>query len=126
MSHNEKFPDYMKMSEWEIFQKLISINNKFLTHSICTTCYKKVLYDYCPDCKANCQIKCNKSGCDKCIKKCFYKCSSKSCTYCDGGKILLNETRDIKHLQRIFDLLTFDYSLTYDNFIKMILIYMRA
>ncbi|CAF2771021.1 unnamed protein product [Rotaria sp. Silwood2] len=96
-----QFPDYDTLTHAQFFVKLTSLSNKYINKSICPRCYKQ--YEY------------SKKICEKCL--------------IDDGLIRpasLN-TDDIDRFQmQIAQQLQTEYVLTPDNYIKMLLIYLRV
>ena len=98
---NQMFPDYNKFTHEEFFQKLVTLSKKFFIKAICKICYKG------HDVKQTDCLKCSAKGT-------LAKPSSSATKHIDDFQILF--------AQRIRR----EYVLTADNFIKMLLIYLRV
>ncbi|CAF3763739.1 unnamed protein product, partial [Rotaria sp. Silwood1] len=95
------FPDYNYLSHSQLFLKLASLSYKYFNKSICPKCFG--------------QYHIQQEKCDKCASK----------------DVLIRpksfDNKDIEQFQLdIAKILQADYVLTQDNFIKMLLIYMRV
>ncbi|CAF1040574.1 unnamed protein product, partial [Didymodactylos carnosus] len=98
---NDMFPDYTTFNHNQFFIKLASLSYKYFNKSICPKCFRQ--YDI------------KQQKCDKCISKDLL-IRPKSINH-----------KDIEQFQKdIAQKLQADYVLTADNFIKMLLIYMRV
>jgi ribosomal protein L40E len=98
---NVIFPDYSKFTHTQFFQKLALLSKKYFNKSICIKCYNQYQYD---------QI---------------------YCTKCETNDILFRpiswKNEDIDRFQEfIADRIRLEYVLTPDNYIKMLLIYLRV
>ncbi len=100
-SLNEFFPDYSKFMHSEFFLKLASLSKKYFIKSICMKCYRQ--YDY----------------------------NQIQCTKCETNDLLVrpisSKSADIEQFQLLFaNKIQLEYVLTPDNYIKMLLIYLRV
>jgi ribosomal protein L40E len=98
---NEIFPDYSKFIHAQFFQKLALLSKKYFNKSICIKCYQQYNYD---------QI---------------------NCTKCEPNANLFRsdsmKTVDIDKFQEfIAEKIRLEYVLTPDNYLKMLLIYLRV
>lgn len=101
ISETELFPDYDTLNHTEFFMKLASLSKKYLNKAICPTCFGQ--YDF------------KEQKCQKCVTK----------------DILIRPKTFLQDDLSIFQMdiaarLQKEYVLTPDNFIKMLLIYMRV
>ncbi|CAF3429598.1 unnamed protein product, partial [Rotaria sp. Silwood2] len=92
--------DYNKFSHVEFFHKLASLSRKYFNKAICTKCFKQ--YEY----------------------------KTQQCTYCHTNESIVKpatfDNCDVLVFQtNIATLLEAEYVLTPDNYVKMLLIYMR-
>ncbi|CAF2792787.1 unnamed protein product [Rotaria sp. Silwood2] len=92
--------DYNKLSHVELFQKLASLSYKYFNKAVCIKCFKQYPY------------------------------KTQQCTQCHTNEnILRPETLDncdvLVFQTKIANLLEAEYVLTPDNYVKMLLIYMR-
>jgi hypothetical protein len=94
------FPDYTNLTHNDFFVKLASLSRKFFNKSICSSCYRQ--YEYA------CQ------QCSKCPNKALIRPSS-----FDYSDVLVFQNKVAKQVRS-------GYVLTPDNFIKMLLIYVRV
>ncbi|CAF1188642.1 unnamed protein product [Rotaria sp. Silwood1] len=95
------FPDYTKLSHTEIFIRLASLSRKYFNKAICPTCFRQ------------------------------YEFKEQHCQICSINNVLIRpktfDDADILSFQTdIAERLRNEYVLTQDNFIKMLLIYMRV
>lgn len=95
------FPDYNKFEHKQFFQKLASLSRKYFNKAICIKCYNQYQYD---------QI---------------------SCKTCATDEILYRPTSlDNKDIEKFQDFIAehirTEYVLTPDNYLKMLLIYLRV
>jgi hypothetical protein len=93
------FPDYTSLTHNEFFIKLASLSRKFFNKSICPSCYRQ--YEY----------PCH--WCSTCLNQALIKPSS-----FDYSDVLAFQTKIAERLRS-------SYVLTPDNFIKMLLAYIR-
>jgi hypothetical protein len=98
---DEILPDHSRFSHTQFFLKLASLSKKYFNKAICTICYRQYEYE---------QIQ---------------------CSYCETEDILdrpsLACSEDIEIFQRsIAEKIRSEYVLTPDNYIKMLLIYLRV
>ncbi|CAF3395094.1 unnamed protein product [Rotaria sp. Silwood1] len=98
---NNFFPDYSKFTHKDFFLKLASLSKKYFIKSICINCYRQ--YDY----------------------------NQTQCIECETHGLLVrpisSKTADIESFQEfIAKKLQLEYVLTPDNYIKMLLIYLRV
>ncbi|CAF0809248.1 unnamed protein product [Rotaria sordida] len=98
---NNFFPDYSKFTHKDFFLKLASLSKKYFIKSICMKCYRQ--YDY----------------------------NQIQCTECETNELLVrpisSKTADIESFQEhVAKKLQLEYVLTPDNYIKMLLIYLRV
>ncbi|CAF2385070.1 unnamed protein product [Rotaria sp. Silwood2] len=98
---NDFFPDHSKFTHKDFFLKLASLSKKYFNKSICIKCYRQ--YDY----------------------------NEIQCTECETNELLVrpisSATADIENFQEfIANKLQLEYVLTPDNYIKMLLIYLRV
>ncbi|CAF2108430.1 unnamed protein product [Rotaria magnacalcarata] len=101
MNEQAMLPDYNTFGHSELFLKLASLSNKYFNKSICSKCFDQY------DLK---QVKCG-------------ECASKDLLI----RPISFDSKDIEIFQRdIAKRLQSSYVLTPDNFIKMLLIYMRV
>ncbi|CAM4845776.1 unnamed protein product, partial [Rotaria magnacalcarata] len=101
MNEQAMLPDYNTLGHSELFLKLASLSNKYFNKSICSKCFDQY------DLK---QVKCD-------------ECASKDLLI----RPISFDSKDIEIFQRdIAKRLQSSYVLTPDNFIKMLLIYMRV
>jgi ribosomal protein L40E len=98
---NEIFPDYSKFDHTQFFQKLALLSKKYFNKSICVKCFSQYKYD---------QIQCT-------------KCETNGILYLPIS--WKSEDIDIFQ-QRIAEIVRLEYVLTPDNYIKMLLIYLRV
>ncbi|CAF4166157.1 unnamed protein product [Rotaria sp. Silwood2] len=100
MMQTTMFPNYITLGHDKLFLKLDSLSRKYFKKSICPKCFRQ--YDF------------KQQKCDKCLSK---------------DTLILPKSFDHKDVEQFqFDIakkLETDYVLTRDNFIKMLLIYMR-
>ncbi|CAF1639071.1 unnamed protein product, partial [Adineta ricciae] len=101
MTINEMFPDYNQLSHAQLFSKLASLSRKYFNKSICPVCF------------------------------CQYEYTEQRCQQCSTKEILIRpktfDHDDISIFQLdIAERLQNEYVLTPDNFIKMLLIYLRV
>ncbi|CAF1219524.1 unnamed protein product, partial [Didymodactylos carnosus] len=94
------FPDYNKLSHVELFRKLASLSYKYFNKAVCTICFKQYPYNtqQCTQCHTNESIR-----------------QPRTVDNCD---VLVFQTQ-------IATLLEAEYVLTPDNYVKMLLVYMR-
>ena len=95
------FPDYNKFIHADYFLKLASLSKKYFNKAICSKCYRQYEYNYV------------------------------QCTKCQINNTLIQpdslNTEDIEKFQRLFaNKVQSEYVLTADNYIKMLLIYLRV
>ena len=96
------FPNYDNLNHIEFFIKLASLSRKYFNKSICPKCYRQFEY--------------KTEECQQCLKK----------------EKLLRPDKSFKHLDiiafqtYIAERLQNEYILTADNFVKMLLVYMRV
>ncbi|CAF1035564.1 unnamed protein product [Rotaria sordida] len=100
MMRNTIFPDYTTLNHSQFFLKLASLSRKYFNKSICPKCFRQ--YDF------------KQQKCDKCESKDIL-IRPKSFNHKDIEQFQLD-------ISKKFEI---DYVLTPDNFIKMLLIYMR-
>lgn len=99
--HNNIFSDYNKLSHVELFQKLASLSYKYYNKAVCTKCFKQ------------------------------YPHETQQCLSCHTSESVLRpktvDYNDVLVFQTaIATILETDYVLTPDNYVKMLLIYMRV
>ena len=97
----EFFPDYGQFTHQDFFKRLASLSNKFLNKSICLKCFRQ--HDY----------------------------AEKQCHVCQGSSALHRpisfKQSHVEQFQKdIADRIETEYVFTPDNFIKMLLIYLRV
>ena len=97
----ELFPDYNKLDHVQFFMKLASLSKKYFNKSICPKCYGQFEYK-----NAQCQVCPSK---DYLIRPVSF----------DHSDITEFQTFIAKQIQN-------EYILTADNFVKMLLVYMRV
>ncbi|CAF1490875.1 unnamed protein product, partial [Adineta ricciae] len=95
------FPDYNKLTHTDFFIKLASLSRKYFNKSICSACFRQ--YEY----------------------------QEKQCLKCSGKDLLYRprtfDYNDVLNFQSsIAEKLRNEYVLTPDNFVKMLMIYMRV
>ncbi|CAF3297892.1 unnamed protein product [Rotaria sp. Silwood2] len=95
------FPDYITLGHDKLFLKLASLSRKYFNKSICPKCFRQ--YDI------------KQQKCDKCLSKDTLM-RPKSFDHKDVEQFQLDIAKKLET----------DYVLTPDNFIKMLLIYMRV
>ncbi|CAF3343766.1 unnamed protein product [Rotaria socialis] len=98
---NTCFPDYSQFTHETLFLKLATLSKKYFNKSICLKCYRQ--YDY----------------------------SQTQCVRCESNEMLIrpisSKSEDIEKFQKfIAEKLQMEYVLTPDNYIKMLLIYLRV
>ncbi|UJR36511.1 hypothetical protein I4U23_029232 [Adineta vaga] len=98
----DAFPDYNHFTHTQFFLKLASLSKKYFNKSICTKCYCQYEYNH-----------------------------QTRCTKCETNDTLIrplsSETEDIlKFQQTIAEKIQSEYVLTPDNYLKMLLIYLRV
>jgi ribosomal protein L40E len=98
---NDFFPDHSKFLHAEFFLKLVSLSKKYFNKSICLKCYRQ--YDY----------------------------NQIQCTKCETNDLLIRpistKSEDIEKFQYLVaNKVQLEYVLTPDNYIKMLLIYLRV
>ncbi|CAF3907546.1 unnamed protein product, partial [Rotaria sp. Silwood2] len=98
---NRMFPDYMNLSHTEFFIKLVSLSKKYFNKSICPKCFRQ------------------------------YEIQERQCKRCSTNEFLIRpdsfDHADVMTFQiDIAERLKNEYVLTPDNFVKMLLIYMRV
>ncbi|CAF4035636.1 unnamed protein product, partial [Rotaria sordida] len=96
---NDIFTDYNRLNHLDLFFKLVSLSNKYWNKAICEQCFKQYPYkdSTCTECKLS-------------LKK------PKS-----------TETNDIKQFQKeMGQILEREYVITPDNYIKMLLVWLRV
>jgi ribosomal protein L40E len=101
MAENSMFPDYTKLTHTELFIRLASLSKKYFNKSICPKCFRQ------------------------------YEIQERKCLQCSTEDLLIRpqsfDHLDIVTFQiSIAEKLQHDYVLTPDNFVKMLLIYMRV
>ncbi|CAF4517450.1 unnamed protein product, partial [Rotaria socialis] len=94
-------PDYNKLTHAEFFLKLASLSKKYYSKSICPRCFTQFENDIC------------------------------NCTNCPTNDVLCDprkaKSEDVdKIIQRMGEKIQSEYVLTADNYIKMLLIYLRV
>ena len=101
ISELNMFPDYNQLSHVQFFLKLASLSHKFFNKAICEHCYRQFPYDtmHCPFCNINDDLLRAKSF--------------------DANDIILFQSSIATSLER-------QYVLTPDNYIKMLLIFLRV
>ena len=97
---SEIFPDYSKFTHGQFFQKLALLSLKYFNKSVCLRCHRQ--FDY----------------------------QQKQCLQCEPKETLFRpasmDTKDIEKFQAIVaEKIRAEYVLTPDNYIKMLLIYLR-
>ncbi|CAF3298595.1 unnamed protein product [Rotaria sp. Silwood2] len=97
----DMFPDYTKLSHTEFFIRLASLSQKYLNKAICPNCFRQ------------------------------YEIGEQHCQICSINNILIqpktfNNTDVLSFQTNIAKRCRNEYVLTEDNFIKMLLIYMRV
>ena len=98
---NEIFPDYSKFTHAQFFQKLALLSQKYFNRSVCIRCFQQYSSD---------QINCTK--CE--VNGHLYKPDSL-------------KTADIERFQELIaEKIRMEYVLTPDNYLKMLLIYLRV
>jgi hypothetical protein len=101
MTENNMFPDYANLTHVGFFLKLASLSTKYINKSICPKCFRQ------------------------------YENKEQKCLRCSTKNILIRP-RSSDHIDTttfqigIAEKLQNDYVLTPDNFVKMLLIYMRV
>ena len=100
-TEDSMFPDYDSLNHTQFFIKLASLSKKYFNKSICPKCFRQ--YDY----------------------------KDQTCQQCPTNDILIRPRSfdhfDITAFQiHVAEKLQHDYVLTPDNFVKMLLIYMRV
>ena len=98
---NEIFPDYSKFTHAQFFQRLASLSKKYFNKAICIRCYEQ------------------------------YDINQLNCIQCEPDSILYRpdslNTVDIERFQEfIAEKIRMEYVLTPDNYLKMLLIYLRV
>jgi hypothetical protein len=95
------FPDYTKLTHAEFFIKLASLSGKYVNKSICPRCYRQFEFE--------------KRQCQQCPTK-DALIRPQSLNYLDTIKFQIGIAKKLQN----------EYILTRDNFVKMLLIYMRV
>ena len=98
---NEICPDYSRFTHAQFFGKLATLSLKYLNKAVCLNCYQQYEYQQ---------------------KQCL-KCEPKETLF----KPVSFDTKDVEKFQHIVaERIRAEYVLTPDNFIKMLLIYLRV
>jgi DNA-directed RNA polymerase subunit RPC12/RpoP len=96
---NDIFADYNQLSHLELFLKLVSLSTKYWNKAICTQCFKKYPYE------------------------------KNTCTECNGRSLTKPKSMDTNHIKQFQTqmgrLLEREYVITPDNYIKMLLVWLR-
>jgi hypothetical protein len=101
ITDKEMFPDYNNFTHADFFIKLASLSQKYFNKSMCPKCFRQ--YEY------------TKQTCDSCPTNDLLDRS----TSFDSKDITKFRQKIAKHIEK-------EYVLTPDNFIKMLLIYIRV
>jgi hypothetical protein len=97
------FPDYKQLKHEELFERLAKLSKKYLNKAICTKCFRQ--YEY------------NIITCENC---------SNTTDLLDKPSSLFNY-EDIEAFQkRIAKIIESEYVITADNYIKMLLVFLRV
>jgi hypothetical protein len=97
------FPDYKQLKHEELFEKLAKLSDKYSNKAICTKCFRQYEYDTlrCEDCLNT------NNGLEKSLSR-------------------FNDQYNEDFQKRIAKIIESEYVLTADNYIKMLLVYLRV
>ena len=100
------------MTGFQLFKELINLNNKFFNANICPNCFKKYDIEF-KVCLVKGCISIRVKKVKEIVKKIKYT-----------KKLILKSSP--LFFEKIYQAITHDYQITYDNFLKMLLINLRV